>query len=78
MESPMFIILTVLNILSLLVFFIVNQETNRITESHIELIRKVNAALVETRVLKIARFAYFGILVLLVGFSYLLYTYWAS
>jgi len=78
MESTMFVILTVLNIFSMFIFFVVNRETRRITESHIELIRKVNAALVETRILKIARVAYFILLVLLIGFSYLVYFYWAS
>lgn len=78
MESSMFVILTVLNILSMFIFFVVNRETRRITESHIELIRKVNAALVETRILKIARVAYFILLVLLIGFSYLVYFYWVS
>lgn len=77
MEFWMFIMVTVLNALSLLVYIVVNRETKRVTESHIELIQKVNSALVETKVLKIARYAYFMVLILLVVLSYVLYFYWS-
>jgi hypothetical protein len=78
MEFQMFLILTGVNTLSLLVFLVVNKETKRVTESHIELIQKVNAALVETRILRMARFAYLIVLMLLIGFSYILFYYWAT
>jgi hypothetical protein len=78
MEFQMFLILTGVNTLSLLVFLVVNKETKRVTESHIELIQKVNAALVETRILRMARFAYLIVLMLLIGFSYVLFYYWAT
>jgi positive regulator of sigma E activity len=77
MNTWMFIGITVLNGLSLFIFLIVNRETRRVTESHIDLIQKVNAALVETSVLKVARFAYFIGLSFLIIVSYFLYFFWA-
>lgn len=78
MEFSLLVAITILNCLSLLVFFMINRETKRVVESHVELIRKVNATLVETTALKIGRLAYFIILTLLIGFSYVLYIFWIS
>jgi len=77
MDTWMFIIITILNGISLLIYIIINRETKRVTESHIDLIQKVNAALVETTALKAARFAYFLALILLTLISYVFFYFWA-
>lgn len=77
MNTWMLIGITVINGISLFIFLIVHRETRRVTESHIDLIQKVNAALVETNALRVARFAYFVGLVFLIIVSYFQYSFWA-
>lgn len=78
MTTGLLIIITIINTLSFLLFFLVHREIRRVTKSHVELVQKVNAALIETRSLKATRSVYFWTLVFLAVMSYLLYFFWIT